>query len=108
MGIGHAGLECTEASPQLLGRGGPPFEEFEVQAPSRLPLDLQIPERDRIGRVVERHDTADAWNQILQQLDSLRTEVRDLAVHSRESPAGLADALNQAGRDRIAPGVEHN
>src|SRR5439155_13260488 len=42
------------------------------------------------------------------EFETLRPEVRELAVDARESPSGLAEALDEADGHRIRPDVEHD
>src|SRR5438128_8654126 len=84
------------------------LDELDLQLAGRIPRELHVPRRDAIVPIVKHHDPAEPRNHLLQKLEALGREIRKPPVDARESPARLPEALDEAKRDWIRPGVEHD
>ena len=100
--------EGAQTRPQLLDRGDGPLDELQLELAGCIARDLHGLLSAGVVRAVERHDPAEPRNHLLQQLEALRREGRDLAVDARETSAGLPEALDETDGYRIGPGIEHD
>src|SRR3984893_11458337 len=84
------------------------LDELHLQLAGRIPRELYVPLSGAIVRIVKHHDPPEPRNHLLQKLEALGREIRKPPVDARESPARLPEALDEAKRDWISPGVEHD
>src|SRR6266511_3953053 len=107
-GIGLPGAERAQTRPQLVDRGDSTLDEPYLEPARGIARDLDGLLSGGVVGAVERHHPAETWKHLLQKLEALRREVRELAVDARKSPAGLPEGLDKAEGYRISRREEHD
>ena len=88
--IGFCGPERVKTRSQRFDRGDWPLDELHLELAGGIARDLHGQPSSRVLRVVEGHDATQPRDHLLQKFETLRREVRELAVNACETPSRLA------------------
>src|ERR1700682_2480759 len=86
-------LESLENQLEFFRRRDMPLNKLNLKLPRCLPRRLRVAHRGFVTGVVERHNLADLWEYLLQNLETLPCKFVRKIVDAREPPARFRVAL---------------
>src|SRR5262249_59145122 len=103
-----SGLKRLQHFPQLLDRGSVPFNKLEPQASCLLSRQLGRSRGSRVTGVVKSYHATELRKNLLQELKTLRRQVRGQIVHAGEPSARHREAIHHSHAHRLAPPAPTN